>query len=837
MSNQLVFKPLAPSFDIQLHMHSDWHIGSGVGRPGDVDRLVRRDEDDLPFIPAKTLLGIWRDACERAAWGLDDRKIMTTTKNGQEMVIGWSAWIPVLFGDQAGQLDEDRPDLTEKEKEEEKKERNRNLELPRPAIISVRSARFPESLRKAIKAQPAAKDAVTFVKPGVEIDPRSGRAKEDFLRFEELARGGVELTAQCQVHWERYNWEDDGQKLAAAALLLAGTKLVERIGAKRRRGAGKCEMTIVEGADLDACWEWIESLNNAEPPSPPAAKQSEEVASPATNAAEGWACIDLLIETKSPVIIAEQAVGNLVKTLDYIPGTSLLPILRDRLRKTFDVNRAIYEGNLTVTNATVEIADSPGRPVPFALFHEKVGGGLKLGSGVYNRLCESAPDRPQLKGHRAGYVGPSPETDTELPDFETVTLEVEPHNVVQDNVQRPTEVVGGVYSYQVIAKGTKLRAQLRVRKSVLPSGNENWFAPLNENSSDYTIGRSRKDDYGSVKLTASVATQKVAIPESENELTVWLLSDLLLRDERLRPTASILRLADVLGDKLGVKLSPRDARDASDKKLMSAVSRQRRTDSWHVGWGLPRPSLVGLAAGTCIVFKVTGDKPKADKLAEVAAEGLGERRAEGYGRLCFNDPLLATSAKKRQRLDNPTPNGKPPLEPIKKDDPSYDYAQLIEHEAARKELKRCAMGLAADPTRRELALGIYVKTIDGQPKSEPTPSQLITLRAALTRLKEPGDKTILQWLNHLEQKREDKWPAGRKGEEHSLHKIRNLITDAECVWTKLGVDFDQLALTENGAASLKEKLWAEAVRTLVDACIRAQKRETEKGGRANGTQS
>ena len=30
-----------------------------------------RDADGLPFVPAKTLRGIWRDACERVAYGLD----------------------------------------------------------------------------------------------------------------------------------------------------------------------------------------------------------------------------------------------------------------------------------------------------------------------------------------------------------------------------------------------------------------------------------------------------------------------------------------------------------------------------------------------------------------------------------------------------------------------------------------------------------------------------------------------------------------------------------------------------------------------------------------------
>ena len=58
---------LPDDFEIRLTFTSDWHVGSGAGRPGLIDRLVTRDEDDCPFVPAKTLTGIWRDACERVA--------------------------------------------------------------------------------------------------------------------------------------------------------------------------------------------------------------------------------------------------------------------------------------------------------------------------------------------------------------------------------------------------------------------------------------------------------------------------------------------------------------------------------------------------------------------------------------------------------------------------------------------------------------------------------------------------------------------------------------------------------------------------------------------------
>jgi CRISPR-associated protein Csx10 len=79
--------PIAGTFDIALV--TDWHVGTGAGRPGELDRLVARDADDLPYIPAKTLIGVWRDGCERIAFGLDDGKYGP-----------WCDWLDEIFGDE-----------------------------------------------------------------------------------------------------------------------------------------------------------------------------------------------------------------------------------------------------------------------------------------------------------------------------------------------------------------------------------------------------------------------------------------------------------------------------------------------------------------------------------------------------------------------------------------------------------------------------------------------------------------------------------------------------------------------------------------------------------------
>jgi CRISPR-associated protein Csx10 len=808
------FTPLGTSFRIRIEMKSDWHIGSGTGRPGDVDRLVRRDEDDLPYLPAKTLTGIWRDACERVALGLD---------NGTPD--GWSRWIPFLFGEQPGQ-----------QKEELHSKPPEDYVEPRSAALSVRSARLPEELRKALKSKPAVREAVTFIKPGVSIDERSGRARPKFLRFEEMARIGATLEAKCEIDWS--GCEQAEQTRAATALLVAGARLVERIGGKRRRGSGRCKLTVTDGPDLKDVLSWI--AGQADLPDPPAPGPGHKNA-PLKNSVGGeWIGYDLLITTETPLIVPSRVTGNLVETLDYIPGAHLLAIVSGTLRKIaakagVDLNEAIVNGDLMLTNATIDVDGSAGRPVPFCLYQEKSGDGLEGGGNVYNRFCEDTSARPQLKGYRNRYIGES--SNLNLPRFSKVAREAEMHNVVNDEIQRPDESVGGVFTYQAIKTHTTLAAELSLRASLaekLTSADESWLGRLTDN---YRLGRSKKDDYGLVRLEISRTQQdggsglETDEPAGRNpddgELTVWLLSDLLLRDERLRPSASIDRLKQELERELKVTLR---LREKKTERLLSSVSRQNRTDSWQVGWGLPRPSLAGLAAGTCVVFTADGKCGKT-RLEEIEKDGLGERRAEGYGRIRFNDPLLKS---KLEGL-SPAPEDKEPDSDDSKGEaaliPQSDYARLIEREAARREIERRALRFAEDYGQRAKALGIQMKGAESQPPL----SQLGALRSVIARLQGEADRQhILNWVEHLEgtANRMEKWPDTAKqadgGGKPRLRKIRDLIERRDTVWELLEVKWEPLVITRTGQHELKSELWAEGVRALVDACVRKQKREVEK---------
>ncbi|MBW4671578.1 MAG: hypothetical protein KME60_30165 [Cyanomargarita calcarea GSE-NOS-MK-12-04C] len=798
------------SFTATLEMLSDWHIGSGAGTTGDIDSLVQREKDGFPYIPAKTLTGIWRDACELVALGLDNG-----TENG-----GWQKWVDYLFGEQ--------PSIA-----------TQAIETPpRLAALSIRAAYLPDKLRKALKDKSQLKEALTFVKPGIQIEAESGCAKEDFLRFEEMVRGGTILELKCKLNLP----QDEHQQCAAYSLLIAGTKLLERLGGKRRRGAGKCQLVIInkntnQEENTQPWIDWLEA--NQEPLCVPEVEEEDrnknntingEYSQPEKAENDNWLQYALKITTKSPLIISKRTVGNITETLDYIPGTHLLRlVIRKLAHLGVNFGNAIARGDILITNATLEVDGQQGRPVPLALFYEKLGGGIDKGGTVYNRFLESPLGNQQLKGYRIGYIGSTNRSN--LPEYAKVNLTIGTHNTIEDKYQRPTSDVGGVYSYEAIQPGTKLQAQLRLRKSLaeqLSKKKQNWWDFL---KGEDRLGQSKKDDYGAVYIEIpTLKNTNAQIDNNEDKLTVWLLSDVLIRDERLRPSTSIDDFRKELEKHLGVKFEVQ----GEESQKLSLIARQQRIESWQVRWGLPRPSLVGLAAGSCIVFKIK-DYEKNEllklteltrKLAEIEVSGIGERRVEGYGQICFNDPILMTGTSKFKKINqgnnqssNSSSNSFGQL--IVDSDRAFSYARIIEKAAWRKEIRRAVLQIAASPAGR---IGIK--------PNQPTMSQLGAFRSILGQLQKPEEVGqpgyVTKWLNNLKDtpNRKDKWSP------QTLQKIRKLISDNQEIWKILNLNFASITLTSNGQRDLQggqsDQLWTEAVQTFIDACIRAHKRDLEK---------
>jgi CRISPR-associated protein Csx10 len=274
-----------------------------------------------------------------------------------------------------------------------------------------------------------------------------------------------------------------------------------------------------------------------------------------------------------------------------------------------------------------------------------------------------------------------------------------------------------------------------------------------------------------------------------------------LRDDKLEPATSTEALHRELETRQGVRLEPVSG---------GARLRAGRIDAWQAAWGLPRPSVVAIAAGSVVSFTTSEGIDEA-RLAEVALAGIGERRAEGLGEVVFQHPLADVERHwdgvpfrrpPADKEDGSTPNG--PIAPA-----DERFLRVVERELWRDRIRTLAVTRAADSRFRQDILGW---------RDDLAGSQRGALREVVRRSPAPGpDSPASAWLRRLEEveARAEKWR--RTGGPDALKVLERLFTGPEEVWHLL---FDGGAPATPHEGELRTELWQEAVTLLIDECAR-----------------
>lgn len=757
-------------FKITFTMNSDWRIGTGSGIPGGIDDLISRDVDGFPRIPAKSIVGIWRDAMERLCRGLGDP---------------WRKWVDHIFGTQPNvrkeELDPGSALDTNGAGPNHPNAAKDDFDRPSSAIISITPARLPENIRANI-SDDRFKAAMTFVKVGVKIDSEFGTSKDEALRFEEMGRIGTVLEADVEL--ERSNEIVD-------ALLILSSRMIERIGGNRRRGAGKCKVGIegVDQAAIDNAIKIIDGNRSANFKTPPTGPESTKHKISKTDDSV-WRTIDYTLKLETPVSVVSAVLGNVSETLDFIPGTYLIPFFIRRFEGIFE---AIQRGDFQISPATISVGGVAGQPVPKVFAAEK----MNKANG-YNRSRVKSGEA-QTKPLREGYLG-SLSANSDISIVKT-PLTVAMHNAVDDDSQRPTTDVVGIYSREAIKAGTIMKGQIRFRGfNIDPADLNGKVAP-----EKVRLGTSRKDDYGLASITFGKVAEFTgqSLSSKNNQISVFFASDTLLPRT---PDGDMIgsltyELSDLLNSNLAVAPKVAD--------LITTLVQTRRVESWQTVWGLPRPTLTAIAAGSVITFDCE-TLPTDDQLREIEAVGIGDRRGEGYGRIIFNPPILTLSD-----LKITTGKADAVSTASKGNMPSTPFTSLLEEIVWLREIdfaaSRVAAGLDIPKNKRPPI------TLDSAPMS-----QLGALRSVVTRVSDANDAAkVLTWFDKLKAtpNRLEKW----KGVD--LATLRSVFT-GDVIWDYLGTRFKPPNLI--AGSDVKDRLWADAVKHFYYAVQHEKKRSDER---------
>ena len=360
---------------------SDWGVSTGVGHAGRTHSTIERCGDD-PVVRGTVITGVLREQAMVAANALDG------SKEGK-----WTNFALWLFGQD--------PD-------------GKQGSTPHPRHVLFSDA-TPAS-------QIPVHDTVSL-----SIDPKTGTARDQFLRFTERAAAGI-LTGTFTLIDEAGSELSDPAKIKAARFLLGVAGLMVRgIGSGRSGGDGKCTVAVSDkdyttthlqdekaadalrrilanrdsddtptysSADVKTIADHLrgrvqESLQRRvressqmvpDLPKDLPKDSPQDIEIPNSQQSESgnttWYETSLDIVLDSPVVSYEVPFSNEVRSLDFLRGTVLVPWLHGLLRKKYGdnplVNSAIISGDLRISDALPVYKGVAGLPVPFVLENEKV---------------------------------------------------------------------------------------------------------------------------------------------------------------------------------------------------------------------------------------------------------------------------------------------------------------------------------------------------------------------------------------------------------------------------------------------------------------------------------
>lgn len=192
---------------------------------------------------------------------------------------------------------------------------------------------------------------------------------------------------------------------------------------------------------------------------------------------------------------------------------------------------------------------------------------------------------------------------------------------------RSTSGRGAVYQYEALAAGQTFAALIVCGHDA----DEETLTRLL--AGECNLGGARGAGYGRVQFTITDTNGQREMPgkletKSNGRLLVTCLSDLLLQDEQgqFQVDAELVKAA--LEKRLGCTLN-----------WFAGEQPVTYMNGTYVGgfnrkWGLPLPQAKATSMGSVFVFELPDCPP--DKLQVAEAQGIGLRRAEGFGRIAFN---------------------------------------------------------------------------------------------------------------------------------------------------------------------------------------------------------
>ena len=653
---------------------SDWGVSTGVGHAGRTHSTIERSNGNDPVVRGTVITGVLREQAMLAAKALDG----PTKENDEGKWTSFALW---LFG----QDPNSEPGST-----------------PHPRHVLFTDATPASSID--------IHDTVSL-----SINPQTGTARDQFLRFTERAAAGV-LTGTFTLIDEAGAELSVQATIEAAHFLLGVAGLMVRgIGSGRSGGDGECRVLVtnheVEVRDehstskivafASSCAQELRTslkklAQSLKPevvsalPAPQQGGTQHQVGTVDGSAAQhsGGHHLILDLTLNSPIVSYEVPFSNEIRSLDFLRGTVLLPWLHRLVSskkhgdKEVVVTNAVTGGHLSVSDALPVIEDIKGLPVPLTLKTDKTSPSDSPIT-LYGDSTEETGKIPV----RGGYVFFDPkEGDGEEPGTKTQGWYGKPplrgRQTTAINHETGAASKGQLVLVEALPEGMRMRAHVWVSEELWQAASVSSLlgetrearlgsrkltgtfgsatCTLREETDDEREARIHFGNAGSAQLTSAASSSADGTASGEGTtasssvVSLWFTSDVIARSAGLGAGGTIDDLIRAFQRK-GITV----------EAVGTPSIRHRRVDSWSPADNGPRASRLAIQAGSVIqvhVSKKDRDKLKL-KLLKLAPFGVGELTAQGYGRFVVDHPLLSihsikvTKAKLKHFVPKKAPEG------------------------------------------------------------------------------------------------------------------------------------------------------------------------------------
>jgi CRISPR-associated protein Csx10 len=332
---------------------------------------------------------------------------------------------------------------------------------------------------------------------------------------------------------------------------------------------------------------------------------------------------------------------NSAESLDFIPGSSLRGAVARALcvqgidrSNPDEFRRLVISGATRYLNGYMQVKDRRSLPTPASFRREKYQERYHdlAGFGYAASVDEEDSD---------GYL----EEQLERPDFPYMTLDRPDiygakaagtgrvHQQRDRVVGRPRENVGAIFRYDSLDAGQVFRALIAVTEPDEAALGQTAAMIKQALGTTLLLGRSRRSGYGGA---ARISWSRPEDREAEG-------GRILFADQRGDDILRCLLTGDYLGRSMLTGQSDPAAFEAElDQRLggrveiLSRYFEFRKVGGYNRKWGLELPQSVALKAGSLLLLRARAELPLSDLLG-IEHAGLGERRAEGFGRVLFLD--------------------------------------------------------------------------------------------------------------------------------------------------------------------------------------------------------